>query len=125
MSNVNYSTVVESASKQLTARERIMVKDFTNAIKLDMATAEGKPLVIIPDYYAVIAVHNDKSDNKDYKKYVIVDTEGNKFVTGSENFFNTFMNIYEEMAGEQFSISIYQSPSKNYKNKTFLTCSIV
>ena len=125
MSNVNYSAVVESASKELSARERIMVKDFTNAIKLDMATADGQPLVITPDYYAVISVHNDKSDNKDYMKYVIVDKEGNKFVTGSENFFSTFMNIQNEMQGEPFDLSIYQAPSKNYKNKKFLTCSIV
>lgn len=125
MSNVNYSVVVESASKELSARERIMVKDFTNAIRLDTETADGHQLVITPDYYAVLSVHNEKSDNKDYKKYVIVDKEGNKFVTGSQNFFSTFINIYEEMAGEQFDISIYQRLSKNYMNKTFLTCSIV
>lgn len=120
-----YSATVETASKELSARERIMVKDFTNAIKLDVATADGQPLVVTPDYYAVVNVHNEKSDNKDYKKFVIVDKEGNKFVTGSENFFDSFMNIYNEMQGEPFDLSIYQAPSKNYKNKTFLTCSIV
>lgn len=121
-----YSVKIVNASKELTARDRVAVKDTTNAIALDDATKDS-PLVIAIDYYVELAVHNEKSEDKDYKKYVVVDKSGNKFVTGSESFFSAMLEIMDEMvdAGEDFEIQVYRMPSKNYKGKEFLTCSIV
>ena len=121
-----YSVKIVNASKELSARDRVAVKDTTNAIALDDATKET-PLVIGIDYYVELAVHNEKSEDKDYKKYVVVDKSGNKFVTGSESFFNAMLEIMDEMSGsgEDFEIQVYRMPSKNYKGKEFLTCSIV
>lgn len=123
---VGYNVTISSASRELSARERIAIKDFSNAIPLDEATKDGK-LVITPVDYAVLDVHNEKSDNKDYKKFVVIDAAGTKYVTGSENFFDSFMEIREEMSGEdeEFSIEVYQKESKNYKGKSFITCSIL
>lgn len=123
---VGYNVTISSASRQFSARERIAIKDFSNAIPLDEATKDGK-LVINPVDYAVLDVHNEKSDNKDYKKFVVIDAAGKKYVTGSENFFDSFMEIMEEMSGEdeEFSIEVYQMESKNYKGKSFITCSIL
>lgn len=121
-----YSVKIVESSRELSARERIALKDFGNAVPLDEATKDGK-LVITPADYAVLAVHNEKSDNKDYTKYVIIDDVGAKYVTGSENFFSSFKEIMDEMSGEneEFSIEVYQMESKNYKGKSFITCSIV
>lgn len=121
-----YSVKIVNASKELSARDRVAVKDTTNAIALDDATKDT-PLVIAIDYYVELAVHNEKSEDKDYKKYVVVDKSGNKFVTGSESFFTAMLEIMEEMSdsGEEFEIQVYRMPSKNYKGKEFLTCSIV
>lgn len=121
-----YSVKIVNASKELSARDRVAVKDTTNAIGLDDATKDS-PLVIAIDYYVELAVHNEKSEDKDYKKYVVVDKSGNKFVTGSESFFTAMLEIMDEMtdAGEDFEIQVYRMPSKNYKGKEFLTCSIV
>lgn len=121
-----YSVKIVNASKELSARDRVAVKDTTNAIALDDATKET-PLVIAIDYYVELAVHNEKSEDKDYKKYVVVDKSGNKFVTGSESFFTAMLEIMDEMSdsGEDFEIQVYRMPSKNYKGKEFLTCSIV
>lgn len=121
-----YSVKIVNASKELSARDRVAVKDTTNAIALDDATKDT-PLVIAIDYYVELAVHNEKSEDKDYKKYVVVDKSGNKFVTGSESFFTAMIEIMEEMSdsGEDFEIQVYRMPSKNYKGKEFLTCSIV
>ena len=121
-----YSVKIVNASKELSARDRVAVKDTTNAIALDDATKDT-PLVIAIDYYVELAVHNEKSEDKDYKKYVVVDKSGNKFVTGSESFFTAMIEIMEEMSdsGENFEIQVYRMPSKNYKGKEFLTCSIV
>lgn len=121
-----YYVKIVNASKELSARDRVAVKDTTNAIALDDATKDT-PLVIAIDYYVELAVHNEKSEDKDYKKYVVVDKSGNKFVTGSESFFTAMLEIMDEMSdsGEDFEIQVYRMPSKNYKGKDFLTCSIV
>lgn len=121
-----YSVKIAHTSKELTARERVAVKDTTNAIPLDEAT-KGGTLVIPVDYYVCLEVHNEKSEDKDYKKYIVVDKTGNKYVTGSESFLTSMVEILDEMAesGEDFQIEVYRVPSKNYKGKEFLTCSIV
>lgn len=122
-----YNVAIKELSKEMTARERIMLKDTTNAIKLDEAANGEAPLIITPTAYAVLGIHNEKSDNVDYENYVITDADGNKYVTGSPSFWTTFMEIWEEMMGEdeQYSIEVYKRDSKNYKGKQFLTCSII
>lgn len=121
-----YEAKIREASKELTAKERVKFKDTTNAVQLDDATKEN-PLVIAPDFYVVLDIHNERSEDKDYVKYVVVDKAGNKFITGSESFFTAFKDIFEEMGGtdEDYEIEVYRLPSKNYKGKEFLTCSIV
>lgn len=121
-----YSVNIREVSRSITAKERVMLKDTTNAISLDEVTQDAK-FVFEPDYYAILDVHNEKSEDKDYIKYVIVDKAGTKLVTGSESFFTSFKSIMDEMAGcdEEFSIEAYRMPSKNYKGKEFITCSIV
>lgn len=123
----DYNATIRECSKELSARERVLIKDTTNAISLDEATSDtDSPLVISPDFYAVLDVHNEKSDNKDYTKYILVDKNGNKFVTGSDSFWNSFMEIMAEMEDEgDFEIQVYRRESKNYKGKSFITCSIV
>lgn len=123
-----YKAVVARASKELSAKEKIMLKDMSDAVKLDDAVKE-QAIVIKPDFYAIINVHNDKSDTKDYTKIVIVDGDsGIKYTTGSMPFITTFEDIMEEMedAGEtDFSLKVYAKESKNYKGKYFITCSII
>ena len=123
----DYEVKINSTSKELTARERVMLKDTRNAIKLDEAVSET-PLVISPVYYAILDIHNEKSkEDKDFQNYVVVDIDGNKYVTGSTSFFEAFTEIVEEMdgTGEEYQIEIYKLDSKNYKGKQFITCSIV
>lgn len=124
--NANYSVVISASSQELSAKERIAIKDTSDAIKLDTACEEGE-LIFTPKAYAILAVHNEKSDNIDYENYVITDTENNKYVTGSISFFSSFKNIWDEMQGESedWAIKCYKLDSKNYNGKKFLTCSIV
>lgn len=121
-----YSVNIREVSRPISAKERVMLKDTTNAISLDEAT-QGAKFVFEPDYYAILDVHNEKSEDKDYTKYIIVDKGGAKLVTGSESFFTSFKSIMDEMDGcdEEFSIEAYRMPSKNYKGKEFITCSVV
>ena len=122
---VGYSVSVVESSKELTAKEKVMLKDVSNAIKLDEATQNGK-VIIKPVAYVVLSIHNEKSDNKDYENYLIIDENNDKYVTGSASFWNSFCDIWSDMAGEDedWMLECYRLPSKNYKGKDFLTCSI-
>ena len=121
-----YSVEIKETSRELTSKQRITLKDTSDAIKLDTACDDGA-IIIEPVDYAILAIHNEKSDNVDYENYVIIDTNGDKYVTGSASFWSSFMDIYDEMQGEDeaWSIKVYKLDSKNYKGKKFITCSII
>ena len=130
----DYSVTIKETSKatdSLTARERIMLKDTSDAKALDELVSDEQSLVISPIGYAVLSVHNEKAkgDSKDYEQYLILDSNGDKYTTGSNAFYNSFMDIWNEMGfeetGEVFEIKIYRKPSKNYTGKSFITCSIM
>ena len=121
----NYSVAIAECSRELSAKERIFMKDISNATKLDLACEDNK-LTITPVDYAILDIHNEKSDDKDYENYVIRSTDGTKYVTGSPSFWNAFMEIAEEMVDEgEYTINVYKIDSKNYKGKQFLTCSLI
>lgn len=124
----NYYVTISYTNKELTARERIKIKDTADAISIDQATA-AEAVTITPDIYAVLKIHNEKSEDKDYEQLVIIDKDGEKWYTGSPSFIEAFFDISEEMEAEGtdevYSIKSFRRPSKNYSGKTFLTCSIV
>ena len=123
----NYKATISFCSKELDARERIRTKDVSDAIKLDQATQDVPSIDIDVDYYAVLDIHNEKSDSTDYKNYLVVDKEGKKYVTGSESFYKSFIDIVEELADDgitDFTIKVYRHDSKNYAGKQFITCSL-
>ena len=70
--NTTYKAMVEDASWTMTAREKLRYTDLTDAIQLDEATQSGDVIIDV-DKWAVINVHNEKSDTVDYMKYVIID----------------------------------------------------
>lgn len=121
-----YTVAIKESSRELTAIQRIAMKNTSDAFKLDIVCDENA-VVITPVDYAVLSIHNEKSDNVDYENYVIIDKSGDRYVTGSASFWNSFKDIYDEMLGEdeEWSIKAYKLDSKNYKGKKFLTCSII
>jgi len=130
--NENYTSTIREASRELSAKERVMFKDMANATSLvDFVSAQreiGEKAVIDVADFAVIDVHNPKAqDNTDYTIYLIIDKNGNKFYTSSEAFWSAFSNIYAEMkeSDEEWGIEAVLIPSKNYKGKEILTCSLV
>lgn len=128
----NYSATIAESSREFIAKERVMFKDLGNAIKLndlaDGAHATGDKAIIdnVVDY-AVIAIHNEASEDVDYNNYLIIDGAGNKYYTGSTPFWNSFKSIWDEMhdSGEEWGIQLNLIPSKNYAGKTVLTCSLI
>lgn len=119
-----YSVKVTSVSKDdLTAKEKVMLKDTADA-KLINDLTEGT--IIYPDFWAELDVHNEQADDTDYKKYIIVDKDGVKYVTGSQSFWNSFRDIVADMqdSNESYGIKILKKNSKNRQGQMFLTCSI-
>lgn len=124
-----YSVKIRESSKELSAKERIALKDTTNCISIDSETEANGKLIIDYSFHVILDIHNEKSDNKDYTKIVVVDKDGNKFVTGSNSFIDSLTDIVDEMVdageGDNITIECYRRESNNYKGKTFITCSIV
>jgi hypothetical protein len=125
----NYTTSITESSKELSVREKIKLKDLTSAIAIDKVVEPEKPLVIAPDFYAYLSIHNEKlpENEQDYKTMVIVDKSGTKYYTGSDSAISSFVDIFDEMidTAEPFEIEFYKKESKNYSGKHFITCSLV
>lgn len=124
-----YSVKIITASKELTAKEKIRIKDFTNAAQLDDIISGDTHFMLDYDYHVVMGVHNEKTknQNKDYRKVVIVDRAGKAYVTGSESFLNSMEDIVAEMSetGEDFALDCYKVDSKNFQGKQFITCTVI
>lgn len=126
--NRTYSAKLVSATRELSAKERVAVKMFIGAEQLDELTQRDENAVLIDiDYVAVVEVYNEKSDNKNYNKYVYVDKDGTMYISGSETLYRTYQEIAEEMEDEQepWAIKVIRRESTNYKGKDFLTCMLV
>ncbi len=122
----DYNVKVTNASIELTARDKIKIKDTSDTTALDTATQNGA-VIIEPAWWAVLDIHNEGSQDKDYRCYVVVDRNGERFRTGSQSFWSAFMNIWEELEDdpEPFQIKVYRLPSKNREGRDFITCSLI
>lgn len=117
-------------SEGLTAKQKIAIKNFDNATRLDEATAGGNTVVIHPVAYAHVHVINEYSKNeKEYDKYIFVDDTENMYVTGSVPAYNSFMDIWSDRqeldeSGEEWDIQFYAEQSKNQPGE-FISCRII
>ena len=123
---MSYNVKVIECTHELSARERIKMKDTTNAIKIDSAITSDEPIIVTPIDWAILEIDNSKVDGV-YENYIVVDESGQKFVTGSNSFWQAFKAIWDEMSdeGEVYQIEIYKVESKNYTGKKFITCSLL
>ena len=124
-----YEVSLKETSKELTVKEKIKIKDLSNAINLDSLTQSEESVIINYDYHVILAIHNEKSKERpDYENIVVVDKGGTKYNTGSASFITALEEILDEMqsAGEtDIQIEVYRKPSKNFKGKDFITCSVI
>lgn len=120
--------IIEGATG-MTKKEQLMFLDLTDCISLDEATKESPVMIenIGADSFALISVHNEKAENKDYQVLVLIDGKGVRYRTGSESFYNAFRDIYDQMngSGEVWGIKAFRKPSKNYTGRDFFTCTVI
>ena len=127
----NYTATLREASREFSAKERVMFKDLQNATPaVDFAKEcreqNGRAIIDVKDW-AIIDIHNESADNTDYTVYLFVDENSNKYYTSSEPCWNAFTNIFSEMkdTNEEWGIEYNLIPSKKYSGKEILTCSLV
>ena len=127
MARENYNAHVESSWKDLTAREKFILKDVSAAMPLDEEVSPDEGVIVTVSNYVRVAVHNEKSDSKDYVVNIIVDPEGNTYRTGSDSFANAMEDIRDYMSDEgldEVEVRIYKKESPNYKGKHFITATL-
>lgn len=119
--------IKETSKTDISKIEAVKLKDTGNAIKLDTVLDGDDPLIVTPVGYVVLEVHNDKANPADYEQYMVLDDTGQKFVTGSNSFWRSFEDIWNELsefAGD-WNLEIYKKDSKNYAGKKFISCSVL
>ena len=129
MARADYNARIINSSRELTAKEKIMLKDFNDCTGLDGVVTEGNPLTIKVDTMVTVAVHNEKANgDKDYETTVIVADDGTKYSTSSKSLNEAISDIMDEIADSEdeelkdnLVIRIFKKPSKNYSGKFFLT----
>ena len=124
--DANYLASFKEGSRAFTVKERLKYKNFNDAIQMEDVIKAGNTIHVAD--WLVYDVLNEALDNPEYTKYVIVDTEGQAYVTGSPSFWKEFMMIWGELneAGELDGMEIkpFKSPSRNF-NGEFMTCALV
>ena len=130
MENKTYKVTVTESTKELTAREKIAIKNFGSyAIPLDQYLDENGEKATIPVVdYITLRVNNSKSENPEYDVHLIV-SDNATYYTSSNSLHDSIEDIIEELKAandtEPWSISVSKKESKNYKGKKFITCALV
>lgn len=122
-----FKSEIITASKDLTVIEAIKLKDLGDAENINGIVDAAGSLDINVKMFATIHVHNERSDDKDYKQLVIMADDGRKYYTGSKSFMEAFEALSDDLADNdifEFTIHCFGRESKNYKGRYFLTCSL-
>ena len=130
-----YKAVVKESVKGLTAREKIAIKALNDVAELNDLVTPEQTIMINIDNVVTVQVHNEKSDNQDYNKYVYIDKDGTKYVSGSEPLYTTVKDILSDIEDaiadgemdetEDITIKVMKKESANYKGQMFLTAELI
>lgn len=130
-----YKAVVKESVKGLTAREKIAIKALNDVTELNDLVTPEQAIMINIDNVVIVQVHNEKSDNQDYNKYVYIDKDGTKYVSGSEPLYTTVKDILSDIEDaiadgemnetEDITIKVMKKESANYKGQMFLTAELI
>lgn len=122
--NKTYHAEIVGSAKELSKIDQAKFITGVDAMALDeVVTPENKLKIKVANYVA-ISVHNEKSENTDYDVHYIISKTGEIYYTSSNSCIEKLADIMYIIEDEDVDIMFYKSPSKNYKGKYFLNCSI-
>lgn len=117
-----YKAELVKATRELSKREKIRIKDFQSFLKLQDIPDD----TIIENVTGLFSVHveNDKSESKEYVAHVIEVNSGENYVyTSSDPFNESMVDILGEFIGEdgfpveRIDVQVKRIPSKNNSGK--------
>lgn len=119
--------VVAVIGKELTKKEMFSVSRFSRCKDVASLLSEQEVIVKEVQTVAIVEVHNEKSENTDYKKMVVIGSDGSRYVTGSETAMREMMDIMDYMAeyDEAFDVQFVTRPSNNFKDRDFITVELL
>ena len=126
MNDRTYKVTVTESTRDLTAREKIALKNFgTSAIPLDQFLDDNGDKVTIPVVdYITLHVENSKSENPEYDVHLLI-SDGASYYTSSNSFHESIIDIIDELSeagdNDPWSVVVCKKDSKNYKGKKFIT----
>ena len=112
-----FRTEVIKSSRELTAREKVQLKDTAGCTSLDLVSKTDPDAVIMVTGYVILGVHIDsEKGEKDYEQLVILSDNGEKYITGSGSFRSSFLGIWEDMQTDPvpWGIKVKRIPSKHF-----------
>ena len=137
MSNKEYEvTITGSSLEKIRGTERLRYTNFAGMVQLDdIISDDGVKTALDITGYVECHVHNDKSDTPEYDKLVLIAKDGELYLTGSDSFKRSFIEIFEALTDDfvedgiapqdrVYPILAFKAPSKNIKGKTFLCCAV-
>lgn len=119
--------VTEVIGKELTKKEMFSVSRFNRCEDVSSLLNEQEVIVKEVQTVAIVEVHNEKSDNTDYKKMVVIGADGSRYLTGSETAMREMLDImdYMEEYDEAFDVQFVTRPSNNFKDRDFITVELL
>lgn len=128
----DYNTKIVSSSRELSTKERIVLKDFNDCIGLDTVVDNENGVILDPDVIVEVQVHNERArDDKDYTTIIILDKNGTKYSTSSNSLRDSISDIMDELKDltddekSELKIKVFKKPSKNYQGKYFMTATVI
>lgn len=118
-----YKVEIIETNLELTKKQRVQLK--TNpGTKLDAICPVTIENII---GYARLKINNPSvASAPEYEHFVVVSGNGEMYYTGSQSFMRNFMDIWDEMVGEEdWGIEVYKMDSRKYPGKQFMTCKLV
>lgn len=123
-----YKAEVIDAHKELTPRERIQMKEFSDSVRIVDFIANSEDPVITVCGYAAVHVTNEAADDpkdREYDKFQFLDSEGIKYSTSSKSLYEAVTDIYKELEGQDVRVRFCSKQSRNFKGGEFLTAVLV
>lgn len=117
-----YNVIIVESSMELSAREKIRVKDTSIHTRIEDVLKEHGECKICPKGYVILSITNSKVSDDPYDNIVVIGEDDVLYRTGSNTFIQSFCGIFDEMKneGERFEIGVITQPSKNYSGKSFM-----
>lgn len=129
--DVVYKSTITSMSPNITRFQALMMKESGDSVSIGDAVNKGRPLYFRPTGWLTLHIENSKSEDGEYDQLLILADDGTVYSTGSGSFMKSFHslmdsvdNMEESEIPSDWKIKVAARDSKNYKGKTFLTCSI-